>query len=145
LRTAWPDSRQPRVEPGDAVLEAIERRQHQDRGREPTSPKGGAHREAIEPGQDDIEDHQFVRVGGGPGERLVPIADHIGRMAVGRQRRLDGVGNARFVLDDQDPQGSSSVCDQGSGIPPTIVRQALVAAAEGAIGHRVAAKDPCPT
>ena len=92
------------IETLDPVLDVVKRCQHEDRRRKSLGTQGRTDSEAIESGKDDIEDHQVVRVRVGPVEGAATIADGVGRVTIRRQRRLQGTGDGRFILDDQDSQ-----------------------------------------
>ena len=99
----------PTIQPGDPILDVVEGREHQDGPGVPDPAKGRAGVEAVESGQDHVEDDEVIGIGLGPLECVAAIADDIGGMAIAHQDALDRVGDRNLVLDDQDPQVSSSV------------------------------------
>ena len=93
------------IETLDPVLDVVERCQHEDRRRTTLGSQGRTDSEAIETRENHIEDDEVVRVRVGPDEGSATIADRVGRVTIRRQRRLQGTGDGRFILDDQDSQG----------------------------------------
>ena len=73
------------VESGDAILELVERGQHQDRDGEAALPDPCADREPVQPREDDVEDQQVVRVGLHPGDGLQAVLGDIDGVAARRR------------------------------------------------------------
>ena len=65
-----------------------------------------ADREAVESGQDDVKDHDLIRVQDRPIQRLLAVGHDIHGVAVRFQSAVDRIRDRRFVLDDEDPQSS---------------------------------------
>ena len=61
------------------------------------------HLEAVAAGQPEVEHHEVEVVVAGEGGRLLAVVDGDGGEAVAAQALLDERGDARLVVDDQDP------------------------------------------
>ena len=90
------------------MLDIVERGEHEDGPCELVPSQCGTDGEAIETRQDHVEDRKVIRIGGRPLEGDLPINDDVGGMAIRTEGRAHGLGDGGLVLDDQDPQGTSS-------------------------------------
>ena len=93
------------VEPGDAIVDAVARREQKQRHVAARAPRGAAPVQPRSVRKTQVEDHQIKRL---RVERGVGRANASGEndgMPEGPQSRAHGIRDARAVLDDENPHG----------------------------------------
>ena len=90
------------VEAGDAVVDAIAGGEHEDRGLRATGPELAAHGEAVQLGQEQVEDDDVEGDAARPIECLAPRDGDVHGVALFLKAALDVRGDAPLVFDDED-------------------------------------------
>ena len=96
-----------RVEAGHAVVDAVARREHQDRRGDALRPQPAGDGEPVHPGHRDIEDDRVRRPRLGVREGDPTVGDSVDGVALGGERALEHPPDRGVVLDDEDARGAA--------------------------------------
>ena len=102
-----------RVEAGHAVVDAVTRREHQDRRRDALRPQPAGDGEPVHPGHRHIEDDRVRRRCLGVREGRPTVGDSVDGVALGGERALEHPPDRGVVLDDEDAR-KPRACHSGT-------------------------------
>jgi len=88
------------IETGDAVIDSVARRQHQDRRANPGHTQAMADLEPVYSGQVDVEYHDVIRGRCGHPQSVLAVDRHVGEHPLLAQRLSDQRRQLGLVLDD---------------------------------------------
>jgi hypothetical protein len=97
----------PDIQPGDPVVDAVARGQHEDGRPHARIPKLPAGLEAGQPGEHDVEHDRLVRMCLCHPHRVLARDGDVGRVSLLDQTPVEETGHLQFVLDDQDAHPGS--------------------------------------
>jgi hypothetical protein len=112
----------PSVERGHFAPGVVARRQHQDRQHAVDRADMGEHLVPVDPGEDDVEQHEIDRPNGDQLYRLLAAAsaDHL--VAGGVQAALEQAYDGGIVFDDQDPHAATGQVSRTTPEPSPVGR-----------------------
>ena len=90
-----------RVEPGDAVVDRVARREHEDGGAVAGRAQPAAHLEPVDARHRHVEHDRVDVVADEVVERRAAVLGHVHVVAVERQRALQRLAHGRLVVDHQ--------------------------------------------